>query len=548
MRTARRGLFLDGAALVLFLATAILLQFLSGAYKSEFGAHPDEPSHIVTSLLVRDYLASGFTQAPMRYAESYYAHYPKAALGHWPPVYYAAQAVWNLIFPATRASILVCHAIFTALLAALLFHCARRRFPPLIALAAGFWLLSHPLIQWLNSTVMLDIAVGLFALAAVLAYAEYLHAPGWRAAAWFGWWSILAILTKGTGMVLVLLPLACLLLARRGGLIARGSFWLPALLVLAVCGPWYWFAPGALQQGSGAFGAPAISAAHSVMLLRLWLDRLGAPLLLFAAIGIAAGRRAFRLQSRDDAHWVAAVAFLCSALVFLLVMRSAFEERNLAILMAPLFLFATAGIVRLVEWLPIRHNAPRWRVAFALAILAALTGANAARMPRKTPAGYARVAAELAWAPPFRDSVFLVSGDPTEEGMFISEMALAERRPGHVVMRASKLLSHSGWAGDHYSSVYHSVEDIEARLKEVPVGVLVLQRKPARARAHHDLLLRMVASHPGAWRLLDEYPRAAAGDVATPGFLVYELVGHQTMPRGGVRVRLWDKLGKDVEP
>jgi hypothetical protein len=548
MRNARRGLLLDGAALVAFFAAAILLQFLSGAYKSEFGAHPDEPAHVVTSLLIRDYLASGFTQAPMRYAESYYAHYPKAALGHWPPVYYAAQAVWNLIFPATRASILACHAMFTALLAALLFHCARRRFAAPVALAAGFWLLSEPMIQWLNSAVMLDIAVALFALAAVLAFADYLHAPGWRAAAWFGWWSILAILTKGTGMVLALLPLAGVLLARRAGLMARGSFWLPALLVLAVCGPWYWFAPEALQQRTGAFGAPAFDAAYCFMLLRLWMDRLGAPLLLFAALGIAAGGRAFRLQSRDDARWVAAVAFLCSALLFLLVMRSAFEERNLAILMAPLFLFATAGIVRLVEWLPIRRNASRWRVALAIAILAVLSGANAARMPRKTPAGYAQAAADLAWAPPFRDSVFLVSGDSTEEGMFISEMALAERRPGHIVLRASKQLSHSDWAGGEYSSDHDSVEDIEARLKEVPVGVLVLQRKPARARLHHDLLSRMVASQPGAWRLLETYPRSAAGNGAAPGFLVYELVGHQTMPRGGVRVRLSDKLGRDVEP
>jgi hypothetical protein len=548
MRNDRRGLLLDGAALVLFLAAAILLQFLSGAYESEFGAHPDEPAHVVTSLLIRDYLASGFTQAPMRYAESYYAHYPKAALGHWPPVYYAAQAVWNLIFPATRASILVCHALFTALLAALLFHCARRRFPPLVSLAAGFWLLSHPLIQWLNSTVMLDIAVGLFALAAVLAYAEYLHAPGWRAAAWFGWWATLAILTKGTGMVLALLPLACLLLARRGGLIARGSFWLPALIVVVLCGPWYWFAPEALQRSAGKYGAPGFDTAHGLMQPRLWWDHLGAPLLLFAAIGIAAGRRALRLRSRDDAHWVAAVAFLGSALAFLLVMRSAAEERNLAILMAPLFLFATAGIVRLVEWLPIGHHASRWRVALTLVILAVVSGANVARMPRKTPAGYARTAAELASAQPFRDSVFLVSGDPTEEGMFISEMALAERRPGHVVLRASKLLSKSKWSGHDYSTSFHTIEDVEARLRAIPVGVLVLQCKPARPRAHHDLLLRMVASHAGAWRLLKTYPGAAAENCAAAGFRVYELMGHRAMPRGEVRVRLGEVLGKDVEP
>jgi hypothetical protein len=548
MTAARRGLLIEGGALVAFFAAALLMQYGSGAYRSEFGPHPDAPAHVVTSLLIRDYLASGFTQAPMRYAESYYAHYPKAALGHWPPVYYTVQAIWNLVFPATRASILACHALFTALLAALLFHWARDRFPAPLALAAGLWLLSSPLIEWLNSVVMLDIAVGLFAFAAVLAYAEYLHAPGWRPAVWFGFWSILAILTKGTGIVLALLPLGCLLFTRRFRLAARGSFWLPALLVLMGCGPWYWFAPEALQQQSGAFGTPTFSIADWPALFRIWAEQFSALTLILAVVGILASKRAFRLESRDDARCVAAIAFLCSGLAFFLIVRSAFEPRNLAMLMAPLTLFATAGVARLVEWLPLRQAGARWRLALMILAVAALTGANAASLSRRSPLGYAEAAADLAPAPPYRDSVFLVAGDAAGEGMFISEMALAERRPGHIVLRASKLLGVSDWSGRLYSSSFNTVAEVEARLKEIPVGVLVLQQRPSPERTHYDLLRQIVASHPDAWRLVGVYPRSAAGTPAAAQFSVYELVGHQTMPRGGIRVRLRDKLGKDVRP
>jgi hypothetical protein len=544
----KRVPWIDGAALVAFFAAAIAMQCVSGAFRSEFGAHPDEPAHVVTSLLVRDYLVSGFSQPPMRYAESYYAHYPKAALGHWPPVYYALQAAWNVVFPAGRASILVCHALITALLAAVLFRWTRQRYSPLIALAAGFWLLSQPLIQWLNSVVMLDIAVALFALSAALAFAGYLHTPGWRAAAWFGFWAALAILTKGTGFALALLPATCLLLARRWNLALRGSFWLPAILVAAVCGPWYFLAPEALQQQSGAFGVPSATPRDLWSMFFHWIGRFDVPMFVLAAIGIVANRRAFRLESRNDERWVAGVAFLCSTLVFLHVVQSANEHRNLAPLMPPLVLFATAGIIRLVELLPLGRISPNWRTALVVAVLIAWTGANALNVPRKPPVGYALAAADLAPRPKYHDSVFLVSGDPTDEGMFISEMALAERRPTHVVLRASKLLSRSAWSGMGYSTPFATSEQINAYLRKIPVGILVLQQKPERPRPHHDLLSRMVASHPDSWRLLGTYPAAVAGTGADPRFLVYELAGHQAMPRGEFRIRLEDKLGKDVAP
>ena len=52
----------------------------------------------MTGLMVRDYIAAGFPDSPFRFAENYYLHYPKVAIGHWPPVFYSIQAAWMLIF------------------------------------------------------------------------------------------------------------------------------------------------------------------------------------------------------------------------------------------------------------------------------------------------------------------------------------------------------------------------------------------------------------------------------------------------------------------
>lgn len=70
----------------------VLLQARGGAFRSEFSAHPDESAHYVTGLMVREYVAAGAPQPPVQFAQDYYVHYPKVAIGHWPPVFYVLQA------------------------------------------------------------------------------------------------------------------------------------------------------------------------------------------------------------------------------------------------------------------------------------------------------------------------------------------------------------------------------------------------------------------------------------------------------------------------
>src|ERR1035438_2427795 len=61
--------------LFLFLGVSVLLQNLAGAYRADLDGYPDEPAHLLTGLMVHDYVMSGFSQRPMQFAESYYLHY-----------------------------------------------------------------------------------------------------------------------------------------------------------------------------------------------------------------------------------------------------------------------------------------------------------------------------------------------------------------------------------------------------------------------------------------------------------------------------------------
>src|SRR5262249_21615267 len=101
------------AQLSVYVAIAIALQYGSGTHLDDFSAYNDEPSHYVTALMVRDYFAAGLPRGPMQFAENFYIHYPKMAMGHWPPAAYSLFAIWMLVFGAGRTSALLLMAVMT---------------------------------------------------------------------------------------------------------------------------------------------------------------------------------------------------------------------------------------------------------------------------------------------------------------------------------------------------------------------------------------------------------------------------------------------------
>src|SRR5258708_7658053 len=138
---------------------AALLQWREGAMSAEFGGYADESAHLVTGLMVRDYLATFPLQPPLPFAENYYLHYPKVAFGHWPPLFYIAQAAWMLALPVSRASILLFMAAWMALLATILRRTLRAETSPFSSWCAAIILFALPLIAEYTGRIMAGIQV-----------------------------------------------------------------------------------------------------------------------------------------------------------------------------------------------------------------------------------------------------------------------------------------------------------------------------------------------------------------------------------------------------
>ena len=536
------------AVFCICLVVQVCSLWLSGAFHAEFGAHPDEPAHFITGLMARDYFAAGAPSSPMKFAEDYYLHYPKVALGHYPPFMYVVEAAWLLFFPPWRISLLMLQALLLAAAGATLYASLRRQFHPLLSAAAAVLLILTPTVQLSAAMVMQETLTLLLVLAAVLRWGRYLEHQRWQDAALFGVFASLAILTKQVALFLALVPPITIAFTRRFGLLRRLHFWAPVPVVLALCVPWYLYArtlivkkaayvagtdlaiPPFFAQALGLAGASG-TALLLVAMLGLWLNALW-PALRGKAI---------------EPGWAAWSALGAGFLVFRFVAPAAFEVRHLIYLQPSVAAFAAAG----ASWL-MKGSEPGGLVAVKRALLVVLLAGLVAGVWKQGASqqryvGFSEAAEELLKDPRYRRSGLLVSSDASGEGAFIAEVAAREARPGHIVLRANKMLASMSWSGNVYQVRYETPEKIQQYLESVPAAILVLDLTESQPRTEHRRLVEAAVSrYADRWRLIGVYPQRRAASPKGAVVRVYALAGHESEPPGNIQVDLTDQLGRFV--
>jgi hypothetical protein len=135
------------------------------------------------------------------------------------------------------------------------------------------------------------------------------------------------------------------------------------------------------------------------------------------------------------------------------------------------------------------------------------------------------VAARLLANPETREAVFLISSDARGEGMFISEVACRdEKRPGHTILRASKLLAGSTWSGSGYQAYYENQEAVLKGLLKSPARVIIIDRSIPNPKPHQTLLRDTVEQHPETFKLLESAPMEREGLRQEEGIRTYRLI------------------------
>ena len=507
------------AVAILLAALVLALQIGSGAYHCE--TIVDESSHYVSGLMLHDYVLSGLTRSPLDYIRIWHAHYPLVGIGHWPPFYYLVEAAWMLAFSPTRTAMLLLSACVTLATALLLYaSLARRAGRPPAAVAAGIFV-AAPLAQAGTQMLMLDVPTALACLLAMLAYVRYLDRPRARDAALFAGLAVVAMMVKGNGACLALLPPCAVLIGRRFDLLRRASFWLPLPIAGVLASPWYLLTYGrAAASFRFAWGLDfvALAATSNLGYLR---DSLGLPIVLLAAAGFidVAARPA-----RAGGIAVGAAALFASVWIFQTVVPAGLQDRYLAPALPPLLILAAHALAAILERLaPLRVRAPLSAGVLGLAFL--LTSAE---LVRKQHSGMLEAAEQLFAHPVPGNPAVLISADELEESQAIMEIALRDTdRPNLFAVRGSRLLGGGGYDAQEYRPRFDTVAKVMAAIDAESIP-LVLVGGGDRCDWEHVCQVRAAATaYPERWHLLG---RADVTGTA-PG-LLYRIVGNDTRPAG----------------
>jgi hypothetical protein len=275
---------------------------------------------------------------------------------------------------------------------------------------------------------------------------------------------------------------------------------------------------------------------------------MGVGLLVLAAVGLTVRVVMPFPDKGAQGKWAALGALVFSVWIYQVVVPVGPEDRYVISVVPALLIFLAAGIAWLADHLPLRGVTRTQRVALVASAAALLFAREAFSIPRKVFSGFGEVAKRVVSRAEFQQAVVLISSNAGGEGMFISEAATQEQRPGHIVLRASRSLAKSNWNSEGYEVTHHTSAELMTFLERIPVRILIIDESvsPGHLR-HHDLLRDTVAAYPDRWVEIGSYPVIRETKNFPNGLRVYRLVGGENRPPGTIQLDLTRTLKKMIE-
>lgn len=501
-----------------FLLLCLLIQRACSAWDAAFLSYPDEPSHFVGAVMVRDYLASGLSTNPYTFAQNYYARYPFFAVGYWPPMFYILTGFWLLVFGVGRGQALLLSAGAAAGIAWILFSLVRRRAGFIAGCCAGILFLSLSEVQYWTSAVMVDLMVGFFCLAAAVRLLSYMDRPDLPNAILCGLCCGCATLTKYSGAYACVLPLSACILLRRFSLLRKPSFVVLHGVIVSMVMPWVLWTSKLSEVGLPQEKQESI-VSRIVPFVRESF-RLFPPVLTAAVIvGLVA---LFLMPQvwRADLVVTALLYFGCVGL--LIVSPVGPERRYLLVASASLLALALAGWAAALERVTARGAIRTWAApVFAVLLTISVVPAQLSGH-RRSPENQIRPAVKaIVENPAWAGKRILVA--PDLEGPVIAEFAIQDRhRPGYTLLRPGKVFADRDWMGSHYKSHFQSSEEMVMYLRQNPVDLIVWHRQlQTPLLAHERFMQEMLTVHDSPWHKVASF---VTGGASQPSWEIYEPV------------------------
>lgn len=512
----------DALFAIAALLLVVCLQYATGVYRSDFGGHGDEAAHFVTSVMMRDFLLSGDYARPFAFARDYYLHYPRVAIGHWPPVMYLAGGLWFALFGVSRTAAMLFIAVTAAAVATLIYCIGRRLVSPLAAGLAAVLFLVSPLVLVASAAFMVEHLVTLLMLASAMMFARFARTGRLLDGLAFGVLAAVAILTRGSGWALGLVPVVTIVLTGKYDLLKRPGLWISAVPPLVTGLPWYYLTRS-MQTDSwagGPEGVPYWQAAMTDFSAALY-QGLGLAIVILAVIGLFAKVvRPFPRGTVTPA-WAALVGLAVGTFGLHCMISAGIEPRYMVTVIPPLVLLAAAGFDQSTSWLRGWFSSNASRVGLSVVVLAAF-GAQVFALPRDMyNIGYGGMVADLDARLGGVPQVWLISTNTVGDGSAIAAAAVEfPRTDRSFVVRASKILVNQDWHGRDSKDLFPTPEKLRAVLDAIPIGLIMIDDtvRGTEIRPYHGRIKALVEAQGSGWVLTGSYP-VQRGSVIVPNAL-----------------------------
>lgn len=489
----RAGVLFLGVTLVI-----LLIQSLTGVWTSDIGADPDEPAHAVTGLMVRDYLATGLGQSPLTFAQEYYEAFPKVALGHYPPGYYALAGLVLLPWPQPPV-LLMLQAVFTGLLALQVYLTGRRFLRDSSAMAAAILSAAFPVTLKLTQLVMADLMLACLCLLAVEFWVRFLEKPSYRWALLFGGTAAAAILTKGSGLALALVPAVTVLVMRRWELLKKPAFWAAGLPVGLLAGPWMLYSSKITKEGMVSAGLVDFALGAVTYYGSVLSTSFGFVTVMMAVPGLALWLELTKFKLRPDARRTALLGLLLGTVLIMLFIPTGYSSRYFMPVVPVVALLAVSFFDFTLSKTPVGR--------FGIICLVLLVVFQVPYLLVKNVHGFRSAVMQALEKPTTGELThWLVCADPRGEGALIASAAFAlrSRSPSLLhVHRASKELAATDWLGRDYKPTFDSPEALLAYLDKTNISRVFVHvtAEGESPSAHEELLLNALRGQPDRWTL-----------------------------------------------
>ncbi len=380
---------------------------------------------------------------------------------------------------------------------------------------------------------MLDVPVAIACLAAAIAFARYLATPrpGWSAL--FGVPAAIAILTKGNGLALALLPPFALLFSRRFDLLRRLSFWAPLPIVAVLTGPWDILTSGQVEAGFRYHWGFDYSATALWSNPNFVLKSTGPVLAAAAVVGLAT---VIIKKGEQNALLVSMAALLCAVWTFQSIVPAGIQDRYLIPLFPPLVILAVHGAVSCVEWIcsllvrvkqPVGHQLAMASFNDRRALLpVALVFATAipfAMMTTAVPAASFAAPADAVWGARLpTNPVVLLAVPADREGTAVADLAMRDPdRPSLFAVRGSKLLGGGGFNNQDYIPRYNDLNAVSAAIDHYAIPFVLFSTRQGSDEWQHISQIEAIAS-----RLQDRWKPVKSWQDSGLTTILYRIAGN----------------------